>query len=80
MESGRGMPRADEMRIGAKSKYINRHNIPIFEQYFPNMKLVTLDTGHWGTSAPLLDPPPSPRCLSFSTTLPISDESLRVVY
>ena len=39
----------DVMVIGAKSEYINRHNIPIFEQFFPKMKLVTLDTGHWGT-------------------------------
>ncbi|KAG8941765.1 hypothetical protein FRC03_003987, partial [Tulasnella sp. 419] len=34
---------------GAKSKYLNRKNIPIAEQYFPNMRLETLDAGHWGT-------------------------------
>jgi pimeloyl-ACP methyl ester carboxylesterase len=28
-------------------RYINRRNIPICEAFFPNMKLVTLDTGHW---------------------------------
>ncbi|KAG8880551.1 hypothetical protein FRB99_004795, partial [Tulasnella sp. 403] len=32
---------------GAKSKYINRRNIPVAEQFFPNMRLETLDTGHW---------------------------------
>lgn len=32
---------------GAKSKYLNRRNIPVAEQFFPNMKLETLDTGHW---------------------------------
>lgn len=32
---------------GAKSKYVNRRNIPVAEQFFPNMKLETLDTGHW---------------------------------
>jgi len=32
---------------GAKSKYINRRNIPIAEQYFPNLRLETLDAGHW---------------------------------
>lgn len=32
---------------GAKSKYINRRNVPVMEQYFPNMKLETLDAGHW---------------------------------
>ncbi|KAG9124973.1 hypothetical protein FRC07_009495 [Ceratobasidium sp. 392] len=32
---------------GAKSKYINRRNTPVMEQYFPNMRLEVLDTGHW---------------------------------
>lgn len=32
---------------GAKSKYINKRNIPVCEAFFPNMKLETLDAGHW---------------------------------
>lgn len=32
---------------GAHSKYINRRNIPLCKAYFPNMELVTLETGHW---------------------------------
>ncbi|KDN53358.1 alpha/beta-hydrolase [Tilletiaria anomala UBC 951] len=32
---------------GSASKYVNRRNIPICEAFFPNMKLVTLETGHW---------------------------------
>ncbi|KAI0261101.1 alpha/beta-hydrolase [Gloeopeniophorella convolvens] len=32
---------------GAKSKYINKNNIPLAEAFFPNMSLETLDTGHW---------------------------------
>ncbi|ORX36341.1 Alpha/Beta hydrolase protein [Kockovaella imperatae] len=32
---------------GEHSKYLNRHNIPTAEAFFPNMKLVTLDAGHW---------------------------------
>ncbi|KDQ15961.1 hypothetical protein BOTBODRAFT_31413 [Botryobasidium botryosum FD-172 SS1] len=33
---------------GEKSKYINRHNLPVAEQYFPNMKAETIyDAGHW---------------------------------
>ncbi|KAF7294152.1 hypothetical protein HMN09_01143600 [Mycena chlorophos] len=32
---------------GARSSYINRHNIPLAEKFFPNMKLETLETGHW---------------------------------
>ncbi|CAE7175971.1 unnamed protein product [Rhizoctonia solani] len=32
---------------GAKSKYINRRNMGVMKQFFPNMKLETLDTGHW---------------------------------
>ncbi|KAF7352289.1 hypothetical protein MVEN_01192600 [Mycena venus] len=33
---------------GAKSSYINRHNIPLAEKLFPTMKIETLDTSHWG--------------------------------
>jgi hypothetical protein len=33
---------------GAKSKYINRRNIPLIEAFFPAMQLKVLDTGHWG--------------------------------
>lgn len=32
---------------GTKSKYVNRRNIPTNQAYFPNSKLVTMDTGHW---------------------------------
>ncbi|KAL0577459.1 hypothetical protein V5O48_004528 [Marasmius crinis-equi] len=32
---------------GSKSPYINRKNIPIAQEFFPNMKSVNLDTGHW---------------------------------
>ncbi|PBK92853.1 alpha/beta-hydrolase [Armillaria gallica] len=32
---------------GAKSAYINWHNVPIAKSFFPNMVLETLDTGHW---------------------------------
>jgi len=32
---------------GAKSKYINKNNIPIAKEFFPIMSLETLDTGHW---------------------------------
>ncbi|KAL7417128.1 Alpha/Beta hydrolase protein [Mrakia frigida] len=32
---------------GSRSKYINRHNIPAAESFFPNMKLEELDTSHW---------------------------------
>ncbi|GAA5822602.1 hypothetical protein JCM5353_005500 [Sporobolomyces roseus] len=32
---------------GKKSKYINSRNIPIINQFFPNSRLETLDTGHW---------------------------------
>ncbi|THV04782.1 alpha/beta-hydrolase [Dendrothele bispora CBS 962.96] len=32
---------------GEKSKFINRHNIPTIEAFFPNMKMQTLDAGHW---------------------------------
>jgi hypothetical protein len=34
---------------GAKSRYINKNNIPIAKEFFPSMSLETLDTGHWGT-------------------------------
>jgi len=32
---------------GEKSKYINRKNLPLAQEFFPNSKLETLDTGHW---------------------------------
>lgn len=32
---------------GKSSKYINRKNIPICDEYFPNAQHVSLDTGHW---------------------------------
>lgn len=32
---------------GGQSKYINRRNIPVCEAFFPNMRLETLDAGHW---------------------------------
>jgi pimeloyl-ACP methyl ester carboxylesterase len=32
---------------GAKSKYLNRRNLPVAEQYFPAMQLQILETGHW---------------------------------
>ncbi|KAI0059222.1 alpha/beta-hydrolase [Artomyces pyxidatus] len=32
---------------GSKSKYINKHNLPLAQSFFPNMSLETLDTGHW---------------------------------
>jgi pimeloyl-ACP methyl ester carboxylesterase len=36
---------------GAESKYINRKNIPVAEQMFPNMRLETIaGAGHWGKS------------------------------
>ena len=28
-------------------RYINRHNLPFAEAFFPNMKLVNMPTGHW---------------------------------
>lgn len=34
---------------GAKSKYINKDNIPIAKEFFPGMFLETLDADHWGT-------------------------------
>ncbi|KAJ7167719.1 alpha/beta-hydrolase [Mycena filopes] len=35
---------------GSKSSYLNRHNIPVAEQFFPEMTLENLDTNHWGMS------------------------------
>jgi pimeloyl-ACP methyl ester carboxylesterase len=32
---------------GEHSKYINRRNLPDCKAFFPNMKLETLDAGHW---------------------------------
>ena len=32
----------------AKSKYINKNNLPISKEFFPTMSLETLDTSHWG--------------------------------
>ena len=32
---------------GERSKYINRHNIPLCKAYFPSMQLKVLPTGHW---------------------------------
>lgn len=32
---------------GKKSKYINRRNIPVCDQYFPKAQHVVLETGHW---------------------------------
>ncbi|CCM04229.1 uncharacterized protein FIBRA_06396 [Fibroporia radiculosa] len=32
---------------GMKSKYINKHNVPIAREFFPQMTLEQLDTGHW---------------------------------
>ncbi|KAJ7755858.1 Alpha/Beta hydrolase protein [Mycena metata] len=32
---------------GSRSSFLNRHNIPLAEKFFPNMKLETLDTHHW---------------------------------
>ncbi|KZV72628.1 alpha/beta-hydrolase [Peniophora sp. CONT] len=32
---------------GTKSKYINRHNIPLLSQFFPNMRMEELDASHW---------------------------------
>ncbi|PWN46105.1 alpha/beta-hydrolase [Ceraceosorus guamensis] len=32
---------------GERSKYINRHNIPICDAFFPNAQHASLDTGHW---------------------------------
>ncbi|KAF9460327.1 alpha/beta-hydrolase [Collybia nuda] len=32
---------------GLRSNYINEENIPILKAFFPNMKLKTMNTGHW---------------------------------
>ncbi|KAJ7682104.1 alpha/beta-hydrolase [Mycena polygramma] len=32
---------------GSRSKFINRHNTPLAERFFPAMKLEQLDTDHW---------------------------------
>lgn len=32
---------------GAKSKYINKHNIPAIDALFEDFEIITLDTGHW---------------------------------
>ncbi|KAK4053997.1 hypothetical protein OIO90_003642 [Microbotryomycetes sp. JL221] len=32
---------------GEKSKYINKRNIPLCQEYFPNSKISVLPTGHW---------------------------------
>jgi len=32
---------------GTKSSYINKNNIPVAQQFFPNMRLEYLDAGHW---------------------------------
>lgn len=32
---------------GKNSKYLNKYNIPTAKDYFPSMRLETLDAGHW---------------------------------
>jgi pimeloyl-ACP methyl ester carboxylesterase len=32
---------------GSKSKYINKYNIPVARAFFPSMRVVELDAGHW---------------------------------
>ncbi|CAD6950937.1 unnamed protein product [Tilletia controversa] len=32
---------------GSKSAYINRKNIPLAREFFPRMRLLTLEAGHW---------------------------------
>ncbi|EKM57806.1 uncharacterized protein PHACADRAFT_182246 [Phanerochaete carnosa HHB-10118-sp] len=32
---------------GQRSKYINNRNVPIAKQFFPNLALENLETGHW---------------------------------
>lgn len=32
---------------GIRARYINDRNIPIAKQFFPNMQLVPMETGHW---------------------------------
>lgn len=36
---------------GTRSKYINNRNIPIAKEFFPNMVLEHIETGHWGMSS-----------------------------
>ncbi|KAF8526238.1 Alpha/Beta hydrolase protein [Hysterangium stoloniferum] len=33
---------------GEKSRYVNKHNIAIAQQFFPSMRLSSLNAGHWG--------------------------------
>ncbi|SPO37449.1 related to Abhydrolase domain-containing protein C22H12.03 [Pseudozyma flocculosa] len=50
-EGGSGDARAWDGDVlfvkGAKSKYINRRNVPTNRAHFPNSKMVVMDTGHW---------------------------------
>lgn len=39
------LPRPCELIL---DRFINHHNLPAAEQFFPGMDLVQLDTGHWG--------------------------------
>lgn len=32
---------------GTKSRYISERNLPAAKQFFPRMKLETIETGHW---------------------------------
>jgi pimeloyl-ACP methyl ester carboxylesterase len=32
---------------GAKSKYIKDSQLPLFNHFFPNNQVVSLNTGHW---------------------------------
>ncbi|GAA6059669.1 hypothetical protein JCM10212_000056 [Sporobolomyces blumeae] len=32
---------------GSRSKYINKRNIPVISQFFPNSRIETLEAGHW---------------------------------
>ncbi|PWY99000.1 alpha/beta-hydrolase [Testicularia cyperi] len=49
--SGTGNVRSSDIPTlfikGSRSKYVNRKNIPTNLAYFPNSKLVHMDTGHW---------------------------------
>ena len=31
------------------TRYVNRHNVPLTKRYFPNLRLETLEAGHWGS-------------------------------
>jgi len=35
---------------GRKSNYVKDSVIPFFHRFFPNNRIVNLDTGHWGMS------------------------------